>query len=1071
MKPMVRRKGKSIAIAAISLTLMTALVFSYTVAFFQKGEDRNGPYGTVSLRSYYDSGDGTKTNPFIITRPRHLYNFSRLQNLGIYGDPDKKTYFQLGKKGLNGPEGYGVYASDDSSDTQTFLDMGDSDFSFEPIWAIGTETMPFYGEFDGKGLTIKDLTVFSDPQDAGFFGYTAHGSYVHDFFLDNVSIHTLGYTDQYKGLYGTGDDYTAADGVYISYLSESGTTVPFTAGCEEVDYIDYDAGDFFAGEAESLAGYEPVITVGGSNPLYEYKLLGSGNFLAKTGPKQFKVDIEAVGDWFKSHKEDEENPPDYPLTFSSSLSLCATKTDEDGIDHSRVVANLQVAFTLQRETDEFIHMVVASGDEHSNNIGLIVGHCDGSLKDCYVHNGEFYLNDGDRLHKTSSTYNPLDYHSHSGLIGLVGDTVHNAAAEESGAASVSDIDIGAVDFTTIYDSIITTSSFNSSAPVEGNPNLGYTYAPNPASEYEQYLRQNNSRNYVTEQANVVSFRGRQVIRSDDLGVFTIATDYNTDGYGGNASTNLSNSSIKSEDVTYNGEDYYIYATTGEYVRGKNNASQDIYNCSYDDYLRSLIGDYPTRIYPGYHFPHAGEISSASFRERELYQNYVVRFKLEADYRSQAKTFYMSESDRTKPGGDFMAKYFHYKLVDDEGDAVPEGGENCGVMLRDYRFGKPREISKFSASFATQDLSLLGAKIYSLYDASQNLPEVEDPFHPAANTVNFEITKDWANVTVVAGLTDPSKPAALGVYRYNYEPDNPTAHTYSGAYNNPEPSPYSGDGRPIYITKNYKDPDYAFFMPSDERLAYFDYVRGALRTNDNGTPADATDDFEEVLTPEAAELAGISAADIKGYYGNYIYEGGGHRFVPADEGSDATLPSLTEYGHESGKTRLYTHTFKLPAGHYCLMSATGTNTKIDDVTPFGTAKIFYVCAQGQDNGQFSLRNTAFDGVAQKIDFVTQIPGDDIIADPSTWRCYISLLKEESKRSHFLAAPLSARIRFDYLTSDGGYFAITSPNDATSVVDYMVVDTYRHDQFSELFSIPVSLFGGESSTGRPLYYPTP
>gem|GEM_PF-1265844 len=1044
---MIRGKGKEIALISLATALALTTAFSVTFALYQTSDSHNGSYGEVSLRSYYDSGDGTKGNPFVITRPRHFYNFSRLQNLGIYGNPDKKTYFQLGKKGLGGGDKYGVYVDDDRSETQSYLDMSGSGLGHEPIWAIGSETMPFYGEFDGKGLEIRDLTVFADPQDAGLFGYTAHGSYVHDLFLSDITIHTMGYTDSYSGLYGPGDEYTAGDGVYISYAKSDSTTLQFVENGSAADYIDYDATEFFAGEVESLTGYEPSITIGGANGNYEYKLIGSGDFVKKTGANSFKADIAAVGKWFKQRINNVENPPAYPITYSSSVSLCATHTDEDAVDHSRVVGSIRLTFTLLTRGDNYIHMVATCGEPHSNNVGLVIGHCDGSLEDCYVHNGEFYLNDGDRLYKSSGVYNPLDYHSSSGLIGLVGDTVHNAAAGESGAGSVSGNSVGALDFTTIYDSIVTTSSFTD----------GTTYTPNPASEYLQYLRKNNQQEYVTKGRDVVSFRGRQVINNDDLGVFTVATDYFSSGYGGEASSRLGYSAIEKEDVSYNGTDYYVYATTGEYVRHSNKVSQDIYSVSYENYLRSLIEDNPRqRIYPGYHFPSAGEVASESFKQRELYQNYIVRFKLEPEYRSDHKTFYLSESDRSTPGGSFMAKYYRYKLVDEEGDPVEEGGENCGVMLRDYRLGHPSEIQRFAASFATQDLSS-DALFACLYNP--------DKKHPAANTVNFEIKAEEANVTVVAGLTDLDKPAALGVYRYNYEPDNPTAHTYSGAYNETELDPYFGPNRPITITRDYNDPDYAFFMPTDDRLAYFDYVRGAV----------VDDTF---LSPEEAASRGIEAEDIKGYYGNYVYQNSNYMFVPGDESSEATLPSIlepgTEYGYESTptrKTRLFLHTFKLPQGRYCLMSATGEGTKIGDAYPFGTAKIFYVCAQGQDKGQFSLRNTAFDDVVSKIDFITGVPAAENLADPSLWRCYVNLLKEDKKRSHFLASPLSSRIKFAYVyDAEEDYFAITSPNSTSSVVDFMAVDTYRHDQYPALTSLPLSIFGGALSALRPQYYPT-
>lgn len=47
----------------------------------------------VGLRSYFHRGDGTQSDPFLITRPIHMRNFARLQNLGAFGatNPSAQT--------------------------------------------------------------------------------------------------------------------------------------------------------------------------------------------------------------------------------------------------------------------------------------------------------------------------------------------------------------------------------------------------------------------------------------------------------------------------------------------------------------------------------------------------------------------------------------------------------------------------------------------------------------------------------------------------------------------------------------------------------------------------------------------------------------------------------------------------------------------------------------------------------------------------------------------------------------------------------------------------------------------
>ena len=108
-----------IALSSTLITIMVATIivcFSMTIALFDSYVKGNGTYGEVSLRSYYEHGSGTEEDPFVITRPRHLYNLSRLQGMGVYGE---KKYFQLGEIDLGGVDSNGVpmcYVDDSSSE-------------------------------------------------------------------------------------------------------------------------------------------------------------------------------------------------------------------------------------------------------------------------------------------------------------------------------------------------------------------------------------------------------------------------------------------------------------------------------------------------------------------------------------------------------------------------------------------------------------------------------------------------------------------------------------------------------------------------------------------------------------------------------------------------------------------------------------------------------------------------------------------------------------------------------------------------------------------------------------------
>ena len=114
---MKRQKLLSTVFIGVTSLLVTTILLSITLslALYKKYIQGNGTYGEVSLRSYYERGSGTRTDPFVITRPRHLYNFSRLQGLGVYGD--KPYYFQLGLEDLGGVDSNGAFMcyADDSS--------------------------------------------------------------------------------------------------------------------------------------------------------------------------------------------------------------------------------------------------------------------------------------------------------------------------------------------------------------------------------------------------------------------------------------------------------------------------------------------------------------------------------------------------------------------------------------------------------------------------------------------------------------------------------------------------------------------------------------------------------------------------------------------------------------------------------------------------------------------------------------------------------------------------------------------------------------------------------------------
>ena len=176
------------------------------------------------------------------------------------------------------------------------------------------------------------------------------------------------------------------------------------------------------------------------------------------------------------------------------------------------------------------------------------------------------------------------------------------------------MDIGVLDFTTIYKDIINNNSFVGSHSESG----GVTYIPTESLKYRDFLRVNGSNHYITLAENTVSFNRSKIISNTDLGIFTVATDYTGTGMAEEAGVELGKSVVRSADVSHNSS-YYIYYSTGEYQKGK--------GITFDSYRTAIKSDTPSKFYPGYHFPNYNQVSSDSFEERDRHQNYFFRFKV------------------------------------------------------------------------------------------------------------------------------------------------------------------------------------------------------------------------------------------------------------------------------------------------------------------------------------------------------------------------------------------------------------------------------------------------------------
>lgn len=1047
---MMKKKGFLAAYISIVSALLISMLVSTTVARYVKDAESGGSYGEVAIRSYYDSGTGKSGDPYRITRPIHLYNLSRLQGLGCYsGTGENKTYFQLGKEVKEGNKTvYKCYADDETNVLdRNYLDMRNYTHTIE---AIGSETTPFYGDFDGKNLEIRNLTVYADPQDAGLFGYTAHASKVHDLFLDNVTINTKGYSKNDSGLRNLYDGAVSKFTPKFTYSSggepwEYKPDSSITGYKDETTSFTVDWTNQTTSDVGPSVGWSTSYTGSGK---FKYKLLPSGGLLSdppNTMSGTFNVNTDAVIEHFVNAKSETNPVPVYPLTASSSMSILAYMTTSSGYLRSRVLLTLSFDFTLPTADSTKIYMSIHRAREHGNNIGLVIGHCDGTVNHCYVHNGKFVMNDG-----VVTEYQGMENGSDIGLIGVQGNTVKNVASEDAGVSAREGKTVGILDFSNVYKTVTGASSTytpvfteDSSARYQKDDGEEYynsfRYTPSSSAPdyYKDMLRRNNSM-YYTAESNSIAFKGQEVIQGSDLGVFKIATDHASDGIDGNVLTGIANTVVKKDNPLK-----YLYYSTGEF--SKNDDQGHSTGETFASYRDSFSSDLPSRVIPGYHFPKLNEMTWQSFSTREQAQNYFVRFKMD----SNRSSFYFSDLDRNTVGGSFLTKYLEYKLVDEENNHiyVNEDGTHkvssaCGLTFKDK--ATKLELSELSASFATRDISNKSdssKKMWCINNASEGFP--------VANMVNFEITTDWANVTVVAAPKDRNKSAALGVYKI--DPNNSSHYGEVNVTNGDETITYK------YAKRDFDDPDYAFFMPNDQHLAYYDY---------------------KYCNVNASGIEVSSGSTPAGRIGTYY---NGTDFKQATYGTPATVPGAIgaaehfDDGYSSSDTRLFVHTFKLPRGHYFFGSPTGTSSK-NDAGDLGlsSAKIYYVCAQGQEEGDTDFVDNSYgEDIVDNVDFVKagradiKIEGVDTIGDGDGnkllkyQRCYVML--SEKDRSSFSSA--KGILSFTYSNS---MMVIAAEDNTLNSMTKVVVASYGHKYgidsqhlVTDLENTVVKLFGYDAN----------
>ena len=154
------KKISHIILLSISACLTLSAAVTSSIAWFKDGgyidfgsDDNNGQITATTNGAYFghlqDVDDDefaygyTPENPYVISTPTHLYNLAWLQYIG---------YFNTNK-----------YVDDPSGIKQCYFTVTNNiDMDGMILPPIGTELYPFFGNFNGGGYTISNLTISND---------------------------------------------------------------------------------------------------------------------------------------------------------------------------------------------------------------------------------------------------------------------------------------------------------------------------------------------------------------------------------------------------------------------------------------------------------------------------------------------------------------------------------------------------------------------------------------------------------------------------------------------------------------------------------------------------------------------------------------------------------------------------------------------------------------------------------------------------------------------------------------------------------------------------------------------
>ncbi len=867
--------------------------------------------GEIGLRGYFYDGDGlSESTAYEIVTPTHYYNLTRLQNLGIF--PEKR-YFQLGHD-FGGEIGVACINQDEHGEPSydKFLDLEDISES-TIILPIGSEATPFYGTFEGNGLSLKNLTVKGYPEDIGVFGYIAHEGSVTQLVCENLTVESLGYTNS-----SSSPEYQLFDADIRNVFAEDVDDMSKLMSLSFFEGLGNDREEHQLKRPNGLNGtalshinassnviedsyifkgyFEPTYPAR-SNEKFTYSWKSSSPIIRSanidvdgdgTAEKDvIVIDLEPLKD---STGSDESFNNGNDMQADARISLIASVT-VDGYVYSRVIQSYKVEFYSNSSVYEqgnyscaiFCDYVDTGLDydhntnyHHGNNIGLLAGHVDGSFTYSFVYNGKLKFN------KDASNYTPIESESDTALIGEIGSNVQNEIDPE--IQLTKDGDTGVMNFSKIY-SMIREDMYVKSPPVTLEAGSAVPAGSTNAVNYISYNEYTNSETF----SNFSQYLRHDAPVSGPVH-YIIKTNTNMGSYTTTGYTIDNDNKIKSDfnqvdfiwneiiqdEIDEENPENSIDRGLGVFKLVTGICTEYQSDPNYAKYLlngigntRIMNGSPKTKVYfstaelnhafggdfapnRGLALPSYSDINSfGPAFERDF--NYVFELDLEDMEKSQGRN-YMWNTD-----SEFLVNYLRSKLIDKIGNPVSYLSRKFGFMFRSSENEQLNQLSSY------MPINKPGSKhAYTVNGETKYYP---------SSCIAFRIENDFgANVSVVGNGDD------ITIYSNN-------------------PSTSSGSASALYTMKS----------SGQNETDMHRYFRYDVETG--------VTDTEAVINPN---MTGDNSA-------------------------------------------LYGHIFKLPKGDYVIGARNST------------ANIYFLAVQGQNNATIGDKELTYIGAAvEGLDFITEAP---------------------------------------------------------------------------------------------------